>query len=146
MSAHPRSDSAFSTPAPTAKPSKAALWTGWILGSLVAISMISGSVPAFLGLPQMAEGMAKFGYSPSILRPIGLLELVCPILYLIPRTAVFGAILLTAYMGGAVATHARIGDPMWVVPVVVGIVAWVALLLRQPRLRALVLAPSDPQV
>ena len=139
MSAHPRSDPASVTPALGAKPSKAALWTGWILSGLLATFLLSGSVTAFLGSPQVAEGMAKFGFSLSILRPIAALELVCPILYLIPRTAVLGAILLTAYMGGAVVAHARIGDPMWMVPVVFGILVWVALLLRNPSLRAVVL-------
>jgi hypothetical protein len=122
---------------PTA--SKAALWTGWILSALPAAFFISGSVTAWINSPQAVEGMMKLGYSSSIMRPLGLVELICGVLYLIPRTAVLGALLFTAYLGGAVASHARIGDPMWVVPVIVGVIVWVGLLLREPRLRSLVL-------
>ncbi len=119
--------------------SKAALRTGWILSILLAAFLISGSVTAWINSPQAVEGMKKLGYSPSIMHVLGLVELACGVLYLIPRTAVLGAILFTTYLGGAVASHARIGDPMWVVPVVFGVIVWVGLLLREPRLRSLVL-------
>ena len=125
--------------------SKAARWTGWGLSILPALFLVSGSVTAFLQLPQALEGLSKLGYSAPILHPLAAVELICPILYLVPRTAVLGAILLTAYLGGAVASHARIGDPMWVVPVVFGILIWCALLLRAPRLRPLVLPTTREQ-
>ncbi len=99
---------------------------------LPALFLLSGSVTAFLQSPQTFEGLSKLGYSAAILRPLAVLELVCPILYLVPRTAVLGAILLTAYLGGAVASHARIGDPMWVVPVVFGILIWCACCYAHP--------------
>jgi hypothetical protein len=124
---------------------KAARWTGWALSIVLALFLLSGSVTAFLQSPQVFEGLSKLGYSRPILRPLAALELILPILYLIPRTAVLGAILFTAYLGGAVASHARIGDPMWVVPVVFGILIWCALLLRAPRLRQLVLPTTREQ-
>jgi hypothetical protein len=68
--------------------------------------------------------------------PIGLLELLCAVLYLVPQTALLGAVLLTGYLGGAVATHLRIGEP-FVLPLVLGVLIWAGLWLRDPRLRGL---------
>jgi hypothetical protein len=115
--------------------SKAAFWTGWVLSVLPMIFFLFGAATALSGSAQAAEGMQRFGFAPALLRPIGLIEVACAVLYLIPRTAVFGALLLTAYLGGAVATHVRVSDPLWVIPVLFGVVVWAALLLREPRLR-----------
>jgi len=79
----------------------------------------------------------KFGYPQQTLTIIGVLELSCAVLYAIPQTAVLGAVLMTGYLGGAVATHVRISDPEWVGPAVLGAVAWVGLYLREARLREL---------
>ena len=79
--------------------------------------------------------MAPFGFNSSILPILGAVEFLCSVLYLIPRTATVGAILMTAYFGGAVVTHARIGDPKWVFPVLFGMIVWAGLLLRRPGLR-----------
>jgi DoxX-like protein len=79
----------------------------------------------------------KFGYPQQTLTTIGVLELSCAVLYAIPQTAVLGAVLMTGYLGGAVATHVRISDPEWVGPAVLGVVAWVGLYLREARLREL---------
>ena len=70
-------------------------------------------------------------------KPGLIIEAACLILYIIPQTAVLGAILLTAYLGGAVITHARVGEPNWIVPVIVGVVFWLGLWFRDPRVRAL---------
>jgi len=70
-----------------------------------------------------------------------LLLVTCTVLYVVPRTQVLGALLLTAYLGGATATHVRIGDPFWF-PVVMGVILWAGLYLREPRLRALLTTPS----
>ena len=113
--------------------SRAALWTGWILSGILALLLVSGAVNALIGSAQVVQSMAKFGFPPSFLRISTTIEIVCTLLFLLPRTAALGAILLTAYMGGAVITHARIGDPTWIVPVVIGLLIWVALLLRMPR-------------
>jgi hypothetical protein len=69
--------------------------------------------------------------------PLGAIEICCALLYAIPRTAVLGAVLLTGYLGGAIATHVRVGDPSFVTPLVLGMIAWAGLYLRDPRLRAL---------
>ena len=107
---------------------------------LAALLGFAGTIKV-VGVAQSLKIRDHLGVNPVQWRLIGALELACALLYLIPRTAVFGPSLLPAYLGGAVVTHARIGDPMWVVPVISGILVWVALLLRQPRLRALVLSP-----
>jgi hypothetical protein len=73
----------------------------------------------------------------SLAFAIGVVEIGCTIVYLIPRTAILGAILLTGYLGGAILTHLRIGDPSWVMPLLLGVVLWGGLWLRDPRLRAL---------
>lgn len=119
----------------TAQPSKGLFWTGWILSGILGLFLLSGAVTALTGSPMVKEGMAPFGFSPVILPWLGVTELLCAVLYLIPRTAPIGAILMSSYMGGAVVTHARIGDPKWVVPVVFGFVVWAALLMRRPDLR-----------
>ncbi len=121
-------------------PSKAASITGWVLSALPAVFLISGGVNAWIASPQVVAGTAKLGYSPSILHVLGIIEIVCALLFLVPQTAALGAILLTAYFGGAVASHARVGDPMWPVAVVFGVLIWVALLLRMPRFH--VIRPS----
>lgn len=120
-------------------PSTAQLWTGWIVSLIPGLFLLSGSVTAFAAAPMVLQGMAPFGFSPAILPYLGATELLCSVLYLIPRTAPVGAILMSAYMGGAVVAHARVGDPKWVVPVVFGVLVWVGLLLRRPALRRAVL-------
>ena len=80
----------------------------------------------------------QFGFPGSLITPIGIIELTCTILYLIPRTSVLGAILLTGYLGGATVTHLRVSDRAFVAPVIVGIFVWGGLFFREPRLRALI--------
>jgi hypothetical protein len=84
------------------------------------------------------EGTAKLGYPLSEVFPIGIVLLACVILYVIPRTAVLGAILLTGYLGGATATMVRVQDPWFLFPVVFGALVWLGLWLRDDRLRALI--------
>ena len=81
--------------------------------------------------------MTRFGYPATLATPIGLTLLLSTLLYLIPRTAVLGALLVTAYLGGAVATHVRVGDGSYLFAVLFGVLAWAGLYLREPRLRAL---------
>ncbi len=85
----------------------------------------------------VVEGFAKSGYPESLLLGIGIVELLCTVLYLIPRTAVLGAILLTGYLGGATATHLRVGEP-WIFPIIVGVLLWGGLFLRDPGIRRLI--------
>jgi hypothetical protein len=117
--------------------SKVALWTGRVISALPVLALVMSAVMKLSHSKGVVEGFAKFGYPERLLTPIGIVELSCALLYVIPQTAVLGAILVTGYLGGATATHARLGDPMFVMPVVVGILAWVGLLLRERRLRPL---------
>jgi hypothetical protein len=111
-------------------------WLGWVLTLLPALMLLSGSITAWLALPKVVEGIAQAGWPVDVLRVIGTLEFVCAVLFIIPRTAVFGALLMTAYLGGATASHVRLHQGQWVVPVVFGVIVWAAMLLREPRLRA----------
>ncbi len=90
----------------------------------------------FAGGAQLAEAFGHLGLPPALAVPLGILELAVTVLYLVPPTRVLGAILVTGYMGGAVATHVRIGDPFWV-QVLLGVMIWGGLYLRDARLRAL---------
>jgi hypothetical protein len=117
--------------------SRGALITGRIISGFIILFMLvdgTGKVTKFA--PYM-EGTTKAGFSASLVVPIGILALFCTILYGIPRTSVLGAILLTAYFGGATATHVRLGQPFYF-PVVFGILTWLGLYLRDTRLRALI--------
>ena len=91
----------------------------------------------FTKSPQAVDGMGKYGYHADQLFTLGCLEAGCTLLYLIPQTSVLGAMLLTGYLGGAVATHYRVGEPLWINAVMVGVFIWLGLLLREPRLRVL---------
>ena len=94
----------------------------------------------FLKPPEVIEGFVRLGYPESLALGLGILELACTAVYLIPRTSVLGAILLTGYLGGATATHVRVGDPfsMFIIPVILGVLVWGGLFQRDPRLRALI--------
>lgn len=110
---------------------------GWILTGLLCALLCFSGVMKLLSPPEMPEQWVdKFGYPLELLTPIGIVELACVALYLAPPTSILGAVLLTGYLGGAVATHARIQDP-WVPPVVIGVIVWLAMFLRDPRVRAL---------
>jgi hypothetical protein len=84
------------------------------------------------------EGMAHYGYPEHLILYIGMLEVGCTIVYLIPRTAILGAILMTGYLGGATATNVRVGDPSFIGPVLAGVLVWAGLYLRDGRLSALI--------
>jgi hypothetical protein len=117
--------------------SKPVLWVGRVLSALPVLLLTFSAVMKFTRSPQVMEGfVGKFGYPEGALLPIGVAELMCALIYAVPRTSVLGAILLTGYMGGATATHVRVSDP-WFGAVLVGVVAWAGLYLREPRLRAL---------
>ena len=114
------------------------LWAGRILSGIIgALMLFVGISVIFLRTPDTIASFAMFGYPASALTPVGVSALIAGILYLIPRTAPLGAIILTGYFGGAVATHVRISDPAWVMPVFAGILVWLGLWLRDARLRAL---------
>ena len=91
-----------------------------------------------LKLAPAVEGTARLGYPAGVVVPLGITVLACTLFYVIPRTSVLGAILLTGYLGGATATQVRLGDPWFLFPVVLGILVWGGLFLRDGRLRALI--------
>jgi len=117
---------------------KRTLWAGRILSALVVLLLLMSGVMKLMRPPQVVEGfVGKFGYRESAILGIALAELACALLYAFPRTAILGAILVTGYLGGATATHVRVGDA-FLAPVLVGVAAWAGLFLRDPRIKALV--------
>lgn len=120
----------------TTAPGKAALWSGRILSGLIGAMMLMSAVMKLTGSPELTAGMAHLGLPLEKLTILAALELASVILYLIPNTAVLGAVLLTGYLGGAVFAHLRVGDSV-LTAVLIGVFAWLALFLRDPRLRQL---------
>src|SRR5687767_11104329 len=115
------------------------VWAGRILTWLPALFLLlDGVAKLFKPLP-VVEGTVKLGYAESTIIPIGIVLIICTVLYLIPRTAVLGAILLTGYLGGAVATHVRAGDGAFgvVFAIAFGALVWLGIYLRDERLREL---------
>lgn len=115
-------------------------WLGWTLTILAGLFLFFGAINSILLTETATAGLAKMEYPAASARPIGIVLLVSVVLYLIPNTAVLGAILLTGYLGGAVATHVRAGDPLTNVlfPVVFGAVVWLGIFFRDARVRAIV--------
>jgi hypothetical protein len=110
---------------------------GWALSILTGLALLASASMKFAKPePGFSEGMQHIGWEPARATTLGVIEALSTLIYLIPKTAILGAVLLAAYLGGAVATHVRVGDP-FMAPVVIGFVAWLALWLREPRLRAL---------
>src|SRR4051794_12155986 len=112
--------------------------TGRVISGLLVPLFLMGVVMTLMRHPDAVKGMREHGYPDELAIPLVVVELVCLVLYIIPQTAVLGAILLTGYLGGAVATHVRVKEWDFLMAVVVGVLAWLALYLRDPRLRALV--------
>jgi len=121
-----------------AVPSKGMLWTGRIMSALPVLLILSASSIKLARTSAAIEGTVKAGYPASLVVPIGIIELACMVLYLIPATSVLGAIFTTALMGGATATLLRVGDPSIPLPIVTGVLVWGGLFLRDARLRALI--------
>lgn len=119
---------------------RATSWTGRVLSTLVVAFMVFDGVLHVLKPAPVAEAFARLGYPLSASVGLGVLELICTALYAIPRTAVLGAVLLTAYLGGAVATQLRAGSTLFetIFPVIVGALLWGGLALRDARVRAFV--------
>lgn len=115
-------------------------WTGRILSGLAVLFLLWDGAIKLMVLAPVAEAFVRLGYSVSLAVAIGILELTCLALYVIPRTSLLGAVLLTGFLGGAVATHVRVEDPLLThtfFPIYVGALVWGGLLLRDERVRAL---------
>ena len=117
--------------------SKAALWTGRVMSTLPSLMLLFSGAMKFTTSPQMVEGFQHMGVPFSQAVGLGILEIGCTLIYLIPRTSVLGAILLTGYLGGAIQTHVRIGEPVFT-HVILGVFIWGGIFLRDPRIRALI--------
>jgi hypothetical protein len=113
-------------------------WTGRILSFLPVPLFAMSAYFKFNPPPEIAKDFAKLGYTAGQMQIIGAVEVLCVVIYLIPQTAVLGAILLAGYLGGATEVHAHQQDPGFVTPIVIGVILWLGLFLREPRLRALV--------
>jgi hypothetical protein len=115
------------------------LWASYIISAIPVLMLLTSAAAKFVKPAPVVQGFTQqFGFPASYISPIGILELICTVLYLIPRTSVLGAILLTGYLGGATVTHLRVGDPAFVGAVILGIFVWGGLFFREPRVRALI--------
>lgn len=112
-------------------------WTGWVVTILPVLGLLFSAAMKFVQPTGMDKGFNDLGWAMSLAIPLGIVEIVCTVLYVIPQTSVLGAILLTGYLGGATATHVRVGDN-FVAPIIVGVLVWLGLFLRDARLRALI--------
>ncbi len=125
------------TSAAPRRASAAMIWTGYVISTLPVLMLAMSATMKFLQPKEMVEGMAQMGWPMSLALPLGIVETVCTLCYIIPQTAVLGAILLTGYLGGAIATHVRVEDGNFFMPLLIGVALWLGLFLRDPRLRAL---------
>ena len=123
----------------TSASNKRSLWVGRISSALPALFLLLDGIMKLVKPVFVVEATVQLGYRESVIVGLGVVLIACTILYLIPRTAVLGAILLTGYLGGAVATHVRVGGPLFsiIFPVILGAMLWGGLYLRDERVRSL---------
>jgi DoxX-like protein len=127
--------------------SKAKLRTGRIASGVIVLFMLFDGIIKLIRPAPVVESFAQLGYPLSVAIGIGIAALASTVLYAIPRTSVFGAILLTGYLGGAVATHVRVGNPLFshvLFPVYMGVLIWGGIYLRNERLRTLIPLERQP--
>jgi ABC-type Fe3+-siderophore transport system permease subunit len=120
--------------------SKTMLRIGYGISTFAVLVFLLDGATKVLKIPQVVQANLDLGYQESHVVGIGILMLVCTLVYIIPQTSVLGAILLTAYLGGAVATHVRAGSPLFpiIFTITFGLLVWLGLYLREPRLHVLV--------
>jgi DoxX-like family len=120
--------------------SKAATWTGRVLSGGIGLFLVFDSVMKVIKNPHILAASADLGFSTNTITRIGCLLLACTLIYVIPRTAILGAVLLTGYLGGAVAAEVRVGHPVfqYLFPVIFGILLWAGPFLRDARLRQVI--------
>jgi hypothetical protein len=124
-----------------ASPSKKMVWAGRVISAFAVLFLLFDSTIKLMRLQMVLDAFKQLGYSPDLSVTIGALLLLCTVIYVIPQTSVLGAILLTGFLGGAVATNLRIGAPLFsntLFPVYMDALVWVGLYLREGRLRELV--------
>lgn len=120
------------------------VWTARILGTFATLFLLVDGAAKLLRLAPVVEGTLRVGYAEAVIVPLGVVLLASTVLYAVRRTAVLGAILLTGWLGGAVATHLRMGEPFWM-PILFGGIVWGCLFLRDERVRALLPFVRDPR-
>ena len=125
------------------KSGKRRFWIGWIISAMPALLLLSSGVNIARSASFVLEGFSHLGYGQKLMFGIGVTEFLCAALYLIPRTAFLGALLTTAYLGGATASHVRVGDP-FVGPVLVGVLVWIGLSFRDRSLSTYILDALKP--
>lgn len=125
--------------------SKPLLWTGRILSILGVLFMLFDAVGHLFKPAPVVQAFAQLGIPLHLAATLGIIQLICIILYVIPQTAVLGAVLLTGYLGGAISIHMRVGNPIFecIFPLLIGIIFWAGLLLREPYLRAVFPVKSE---
>ena len=117
------------------------IWIGRVLSALAILFLLFDAIVKLLQFQVAVEGTTQLGYPASVVFGIGVVEIVCLALYVIPQTSVLGAILFTGYLGGAIATHVRIGSPLFthvLFPIYVAALLWGGLYAREDRLRSLI--------
>jgi hypothetical protein len=138
MSSVTQSPAISPSAARTAATSKKMIWTGRVISAIPVLLMVFSATMKLIKAAPVVQGMPRYGYPESLIVTIGVLELLSCIIYLIPSTAVLGAILMTGYLGGATATNFRIGDPSYIMTVLLGVFVWGGLFFRDARVRALI--------
>lgn len=131
-------------PSQTHPVSKGIWWTSIVMSAIPVLLILMSSIMKLARLAAVIEGFTRTGLPLRLVVPVGLIELLCVVIYLIPRTSVLGAILMTGLLGGATITTLRVADPTYPMPVILGMLAWGGLFLRDPRLRALIPLRSHP--
>jgi hypothetical protein len=117
--------------------SKPALWIGCAMSALPVLALVMSGVMKIMKSAPVIQGFTHFGYQDASIVPLGILEIGCAMLYVIPQTSILGAILVTGYLGGAVATTYRVGEG-YAPQVILGVLVWGGLFMRDPRIRALI--------
>ena len=123
------------------------LWIGRVLSGFAVLFLAFDAAIKLLRLPMAMDGTTQLGYPAGVVLPLGVVQVVCLALYVVPRTSVLGAVLWTGYLGGAIATHVRLGNPLFthvLFPVYVALLLWGGLWLRERRLRTLLPLTSAP--
>jgi uncharacterized membrane protein YphA (DoxX/SURF4 family) len=113
-------------------------WIGWVLTVLPSLVLLFSGSMKLSKSEEVLKGFEHLGYPEYLVLTLAILEIGGTVLYLIPRTAVLGAVVLTGYLGGAIATHVRLGEMQYLAPLVLGVLIWGGLLLRDSRVRALI--------
>ena len=123
---------------PAGGASRKMLWAGRIVSAIPALLLLFGGAVKIAAIPSVVEGFAQYGYPQDTIVVIGLLEVGCTLVYLVPRLSVLGAILMSALLGGATAANVRVHNPAWIFPVLMGVLVWLGVWLREARLRQLI--------